>query len=163
MSKFTYANIKNTTLLNNYAYMPVSSNTQYLPAATKLGQGNIFTPVCDSVNIGGWSGPGEGVSPIFRGSLQFFGGVSNFSGGGWVGSPIFWGSPIFRGSTIFRGVSNFSGGLQFFRESPIFLGVSKFFFQFFFPKKILVGCTPPPRRSMRGRYPSYWNAFLLLE
>ena len=39
----------------------------FLPAATKLGQGNIFTPVCDSVNGGGvpglvrggaWSGPG---------------------------------------------------------------------------------------------------------
>ena len=33
---------------------------QFLPAATKLGQGNIFTPVCDSVNRGvcTWSGPG---------------------------------------------------------------------------------------------------------
>ena len=36
-----------------------------------------------------------------------------------------------------------------------------FFFQFLFPKKILLGCTPPPRkRSMRSRYASYWNAFL---
>ena len=44
----------------------------FLPAATKLGQGNIFTRVCDSVNrgVGGWSGPGG--SPIFWG-------VSNFS------------------------------------------------------------------------------------
>ena len=67
-----------------------------LPAATKLGQGNIYRPkrsfgqgnvftgVCDSVHGGGvWS---RGVSPIFGGCLQFFGGE---------GSPIFWGSPIF--------------------------------------------------------------------
>ena len=26
---------------------------QYLPAATKLGQGNVFTGICDSVNRGG--------------------------------------------------------------------------------------------------------------
>ena len=43
----------------------------FLPAATKLGQGNIFTRVCDSVNrgVGGWSGPG---------GLQFFGGSPIF-------------------------------------------------------------------------------------
>ena len=51
-----------------------SNFLEFLPAATKLGQGNIFTPVCDSVN-------GEGV--------VWSRGVSNFLGG--------WGSPIFRG------------------------------------------------------------------
>ena len=37
----------------------------FLPAATKLGQGNIFTRVCDSVNR-------EGVSEIFGGVWNFF-------------------------------------------------------------------------------------------
>ena len=30
----------------------------YLPPATKLGQGYVFTRVCDSVHGGGGSGPG---------------------------------------------------------------------------------------------------------
>ena len=92
-----------------------------LPAATKLGQGNIFIGVCqDFCSQGGgvWS----------QGGLQFFGG----------------------------GVSNFSGGLQFFG------GVSKFFFSSFFfsiffpPKKILLGCTPPPRdgQCAAGTHPT---------
>ena len=37
-----------------------SNGTLFLPAATKLGQGNVFTGVCDSVNRGG------GVSPRSR-------------------------------------------------------------------------------------------------
>ena len=77
-----------------------------LPAATKLGQGNIFRSVCkEFCPQGGQSGPQ-------RGCLQFSGGVFNFSGG----SPNFQGG----GSPTFRGISNFSGG------SPIFRGVSKF-------------------------------------
>ena len=80
-----------------------------LPAATKLGQGNIFIGVCQDFCSQGGGCLVPGGSPIFRGGcLQFFG-----------GSPIFW------------------GGLQIF--------FSSFFFQFFFPpKKILLGCTPPP-------------------
>ena len=31
----------------------LSSSAWYIPAATKLGQGNVFTCVCDSVNRGG--------------------------------------------------------------------------------------------------------------
>ena len=58
-------------------------------------------------------------------------------GGGGSGG----GSPIFRG-----GVSNFSGGcLQFSGGSPIFLGGSPNF----------------QISPIRGRYASYWNAFLL--
>ena len=60
-----------------------------LPAETNFGQGNIFTPVCHSVQGGGLGlvpggGPpnfrGGGVAPIVRrGVLQIFGGgVSNF-------------------------------------------------------------------------------------
>ena len=110
----------------------VSRSINLLPAATKLGQGNIFRSVCQEFCPQGevWSGPW---------GLQIFGGV-----GGW-------------------GVSKFSGGLQFFRG-----GFSKFFFLFFFnffsPPKIPSGMhqpLPPPRRSIRGRYASYWNAFLL--
>ena len=85
----------------------------FLPAATKLGQGNIFRSVCQEFCPQG--------------------------GGGWVWS---------------------RGGLQ------IFGGVSKIFFlffQFFPPKNSFwdAPTPPPPRRSMRGRYASYWNAFLL--
>ena len=35
----------------------------FLPAAAKLGQGNIFTPVCDSVNGGGVPGLVPGGVP----------------------------------------------------------------------------------------------------
>ena len=79
----------------------------FLPAATKLGQGNVFTGICDSVHLGGgggwcWSGPGG--FPIFR-VVSIFSGVSNFSGG----LQIFWGAPIFRGGLqILAGVSKFS-------------------------------------------------------
>ena len=34
---------------------------RFLPPATKLGQGNIFTGVCDSVNKEGVSAPGGGA------------------------------------------------------------------------------------------------------
>ena len=65
-------------------------------------------------------------------------------------------------NSVHRGrVSGGAGGLQFFGGVSKFF--SSFFFQFLFPKKIPSGMhqTPnPPRRSMRGRYASYWNAFL---
>ena len=83
-----------------------TSVNRLLPAATKLGQGNIFTRVCDSVNRGG---------------------LWNFRGG------AFW-SEIFGGGAVWN----------------FFL----FFFNFFSHPP------PPPRRSMCGRYASYWNAFL---
>ena len=113
----------------------------YLPAATKLGQSNIFTSVCLSTGGGClvWGGPiSWGVSNFsVGGCLQFlFGGCLQFFGG----SPIFW-----RESPIFRG-----GG------SPNFF-FSNFFSQNFFWD---TPTPPPPRRSMPGRYASYWNAFL---
>ena len=47
---------------------------RYLPAATKLGQGNIFTPVCDAVNMGVSNFSGEGG--LVPGGCQIFlGGV----------------------------------------------------------------------------------------
>ena len=81
---------------------------------------------------------GEGGSSNFSWGLQFFG-----RGGGWVGAS-------WEGS----GVANFLGGcLQFFGGSPIFWGVPPIFqrgcLQFFLQT-----------RSTRGRYASYWNAFL---
>ena len=52
------------------------------------------------------------------------------------------------------------GFLQFFGGSP-------FFFLFFSSIFFLLGCTNTtpllPRWSMRGRYASYWNAFLFCE
>ena len=115
----------------------------------------IFSQACVILFMGGGSGLGGlvpggclqfwGVSPIFLGGcLQFFGGVSNYFGG----LQFFGGSPISQG-----------GGV-----SPIFQGVSNFFFSFnFFPPKNSSGMHQPPtplRRSMRGQYASYWNAFL---
>ena len=121
-----------------------------LPAATKLGQGNIFTRVCDSVKGG----------CVVPGGLQFFGEVSaNFRG-----VSNFFGVSYFSGGCL-----NFSGGgcLQFFGGSSNFF-FFKFFFFFFsnlFLPKFLLGCTNPlpPRRSMRGWYASYWNAFLFVD
>ena len=87
---------------------------------------------------GGVSGPGGGLVP---------GGCPNFGGGG---------LQIFGGSPIFLGVSNFSGGHQKIFSS---------FFSIFSPT-ISSGMhqptLPSPRRSIRGRYASYWNAFFLL-
>ena len=98
-----------------------------LPAATKLGQGNIFTSVCLSTGGGWWSGP-RGVSK-FLGGLQFFGGVPpNFQGG----------LQFFGGFLqIFRGVLQFLGGAV----SKFF---SLFFFNFFSPKKFFWDAPNPP-------------------
>ena len=58
--------------------------TVFLPPATKFGQGYIFTGVCDFVHRGGvWSRGvvsnfSGGVSPIFWGGLQFWGGSPKF-------------------------------------------------------------------------------------
>ena len=112
----------------------------------------IFSEACVKNSVHGGGGCGSvprGVSPIFLGGcLQFFWGVSPNLGGC---------LQIFKG-----GVSKFLGGSQNFRGSPKFFF---FFFQFLFPKKIPSGMHPPPtpRRSMRGQYASYWNAFLLIH
>ena len=75
-----------------FRYSLVKCHTQayspdLLPAATKLGQGNVFTG--RPVHGGGWSVPGG--SPNFRGSI-FLGGLQMFRGG----LQIFGGSPNFR-------------------------------------------------------------------
>ena len=46
--------------------MVPTTKLQFLPAATKLGQGNIFTPVCDSVNGGGSASVHAGMHPPSR-------------------------------------------------------------------------------------------------
>ena len=57
------SNILSIDFFGKYSSMHISRDLfSLLPAATKLGQGNIFTPVCDSVNRGGtWSGPRGGT------------------------------------------------------------------------------------------------------
>ena len=133
----------------------------------------IFLHVSVILLTGGVSGPGGGVWS--QGGVSGPGGVSNFFGGG--GLQFFGGGGVCLvpgGLQFFGGVgvSNFSGWWG--RVSPIFRGGLQIFFFFFFSfffsifKKILLGCTnspppPPPRRSMRGRYASYWNAFLFRE
>ena len=105
-----------------------------LPAATKLGQGNIFRSMCQEFC------PQGGVGLVLGGCLKFSGGRGVWSFQRGV-------SEIFRG-----GVWNFGGAPNFFF----------FFFQFLFPpKKSFWDAHPPTRWSMRGRYASYWNAFLL--
>ena len=109
----------------------------FLPAATKLGQGNIFTPVCDSVNRWGgvWSGPG--------------GGWSARGGRGWWSA---WGGLQFSGG---RGL------IQIFLIQIFFL--IQFFFLIFFPQNFFWDAPPPLIRSLSGRYASYWNAFLCVK
>ena len=100
--------------------------------------------------MGTWPGPGGG-SPIFRGMSKIFGG-SEILGGV---------SEIFGGGCL-----KFGGYLKFSGEggSEIFGGCLNFFFffQFLFPQKNSFWDAPTltPRRSMRGRYASYWKAFL---
>ena len=105
---------------------------------------------CRSVpGDGGWgvgipaclAGQSWGVSPIFGGCLQFFGGR---------GSPILWG-----------GGWGVKGDPPFFKK---IFGRGEIFNDFCFLWGYL---TPPPGpdtgiRSMFGRYASYWNAFLFL-
>ena len=103
------------------------TNRPFLPAATKLGQDNIFRSVCQEFCPQGevWSREGRGVPPNFRGGLQFFGrGFPPTSFGGAVGGflQFFWGGV----SPIFWGVLRFLGGLQNFFSS---------FFSIFFPPK----------------------------
>ena len=52
------------------------------------------------------------------------------------------------------------GGFSNFFFSIFF----SFFFLIFFPQNFFwdAPTPPPPRRSMRGRYASYWNAFLFI-
>ena len=109
----------------------------FLPAATKLGQGNKFTRVCLSTRGGGacskFSGVGGACSKFSGGGclLQIFGGVPAPNSGGCL-LQIFGGpAPNFRGGSC----SKFSGGMFW----------NFFFFQFIYPpKKILLACTSPP-------------------
>ena len=96
----------------------------FLPAATKLGQGNKFTGVCLSTR-------GGGVCSKFSGGclLQIFG------GGGLL--------QIFGGGCLLQ---IFVGGVS----AQNFWGVSEIFFSFFFnlfdpPQKNSSGMHPPPR------------------
>ena len=63
------------TALFKWRIVDLVSVLQFLPAATKLGQGNIFTLVCDSVNGGGtWFGPGGVPGLVWGGYLVWSGG-----------------------------------------------------------------------------------------
>ena len=84
----------------------------------------------------------RGGSPIFLERSPIFWGVSNFSGG-----LQFFRGVLQGGSPIFQGVSNFSGG------SPIFGGSPNFFFSFFFNffPKISSGMNQPPPPPRDGQ------------
>ena len=133
---------------------PQSRATPLLPPATKLWQGNIFTGVCQSFCSGGslsqhapqvtW--PGEGVS--VQGGLCLGGSLSRglCPGGLCLGGlcpgglcPQGWVS-VHRGGSL----STWGGSLSTWGGS-LSEGVS---------------VRETPRTVTRGRYSSYWNAFL---
>ena len=112
-----------------------SDTRTYLPAATKLGQGNIFRSVYQEFCPQGWSpifqgwwwwsGPRGGFSK-FSGVSPILGGFSTFSGGVVVWSPgvlqIFGRSPIILGVgglQFWGGVSKFSNFPNTFNERPV--------------------------------------------
>ena len=81
----------------------------FAPPATKLGQGNVFTGVCDSVNRG-VSSPGGGV--CYGGAWSDGGGVCSRGGvpalGGWC---LFRGVSALGGGVCSQGVSALGGGV----------------------------------------------------
>ena len=104
-------NLENKTVIDVY-YRPQRSSVKV-----------IFSQACVILFTGGGSGPG--------GCLQFFGGVSNFSGVGGSGPGGV--SPIFPGG---------AWGLS---------GVSKFFFSFNFPPPKFFWDAPPPTETVNAR------------
>ena len=95
---------------------------ELLPSATNLGQGNVFTGVCDSVNRGEAFVVGGGRCVWFGGCVWFF----------WGACMVFSGvHGFFRGCAWFflgRGVHVFFGGTWFFLGGVVFLGGCACFF-----------------------------------
>ena len=112
-----------------------------LPPATKLGQGYIFTGVCDSVNRGGVRGCWGGACVVAPGG----GHVWFLPGGACV---------VALGGGM-RGCSGGHAWLLPGRACMVFAGGHAWFF-------LGGACVGYDEiRSMSGRYASYWNAFLL--
>ena len=147
-----------------------------LPPATKLGQGYVFTGVCDSVNRGGMRGC-QGACMVAWGHAWFFRGVHGFFSGGMSGFLLgcvcvffFWGHAWFflwGGACMVFSLGGaclvFSWGMHGF-----FLGGMHGFWG---GCVVVHGCWGvngcrgacigyDEIRSMSGRYASYWNAFL---
>ena len=107
------------------------------------GQGNIFTPVCQSFCSQG-------------------GGHAWWGGGACVARGHAWwrGACVARGACMAKGGMCGKGGMHGKGGACVMKGVCV-------AKGECVPCTPPSRdttwysRSMRGRYTSYWNAYLL--
>ena len=127
--------------LFSYSHFVPLNIVQFLPSATKMRQGNVFTPVCQS-----FCSQGEGVclsacwdTPLWAGTLP------------WVGTPpgryTPWqvhpcplaGTP--PGPAHTPGWCTPWAGTPLGRYTP-WAG------------------TPPPDGHCSGRYESYWNAFL---
>ena len=127
----------------------------FVPPATKLGQGNVFTGVCDSVNRGcllpggcllrgclvrwGWcllprGGACSGGWCLFRGCLLSGGGVCSQGVSALGGGVCSGGCLLSGGWCLLPGVSAPGGGAWW---------------------------RPPRDGHCCGRYASYWNAFLL--
>ena len=112
-----------------------------LPPATKLGQGNIFTPVCHSVHRGGVRGCSGGVHGCSRGGMHGCsrGGMRGCSREGCMVAP---------GGACVVALGGcawlLQGGCAWLLQGGVH-GIRRH----------------TEIRSMSGRYTSYWNAFLL--
>ena len=108
-----------------------NGRTCYRPQRS-CGQGNIFTPLCHSVDRGG----------RVKGSVRGEGGVHGKGGHAWQ-----------RGACMAKGDVRGKGGMCGKRGACMARGVC--------------AMHPPDTtrysRSMRGRYASYWNAYLFLD
>ena len=113
-------------------------SSPFLPPATKLEQGYVFTCMCDSVHggrawlLGGMRGH-RGACVIAGGHAWLLGGACMVAKGGMCGC---WGHAWLLG-----GVRGCGGGMCGWRGDAC-VGYDEI-------------------RSMTGRYASYWNAFLL--
>ena len=81
---------------------------QYLPPATKLGQGNVFTSVCDSVHRGwcAWRGVCVAVGVgghVWLGGHAWPGGMCGWGGHAWPGGRVWLGGVVHGGGHAWLG------------------------------------------------------------
>ena len=146
-----------------------SLNNILLPPANVVCEGYVFTPVCDSVNRGGMHGCSGGACVVAPGGDACFllGGHAWLLPGGhawllWGGMHGEAGGHVLqRGACVVKGgmhglKGGVHGGGHTWQRGACMAGGHAW------QKGGHVWYAIPPRygRSLRGRYASYWNAFL---